>query len=151
MFDNQCHDIFLQGFSYSRIAVWSWNNSKFHTLIFNTLYFNLILKQAEIRYFLVGNEKDFIFISKRLAIHGATLIKIISPVELKNFITAHNNGIRIIICLDDINQIHEIEKICDSLNIPYFIYPKTSQIFFEWRKGGRYRRNSGYNKTCLST
>ncbi|MCM8816106.1 MAG: exopolysaccharide biosynthesis polyprenyl glycosylphosphotransferase [Candidatus Omnitrophica bacterium] len=133
---------FYRGFSYSRIALGLGILTSFIFLSLIHLFFNLISKKEEIRFFLVGNKNDLVLLSKRLTIHGANFIKIISPDELKNSIEKLDiNRICVIICLDDISQIHKIERFCDNYKIPYFIYPKISHIFLS---GGRVEDIDGF-------
>lgn len=132
---------FYRGFSYSRIAVGLGLIISFLFLALIHLSLTLISKKEETIFLLVGNKEDLKTVSKRLEIKGVPFVTLITPNDLLNFLKfqAKQNFITII-SFDDLSSIQKIAQICSSNNIPYFIYPKTSQIFLS---GGRVEEIDG--------
>ncbi len=130
-----------RGFSYSRIAVSLGAIISFMVLSLIHLLISSILARSETKFFLIGNKEDFLFVSKRLRLHGARFIRIITPDQFINSDEIHGEkNVCAIICLENLGKIQQIEQICNKFSIPYFIYPKTSQIFLS---GGRVEEIDG--------
>lgn len=132
---------FYRGFSYSRIAVGLGLIIGFLFLSLIHLFLSLIPKKEETKFLLVGNKEDLMPVLKRLEIKGVPFTIFLSPDELLNFMKIQTKQDFIaIICFDNLSRIQKLAQICNSYNIPYFIYPKTSQFFLS---GGRVEEIDG--------
>ncbi|MCM8821336.1 MAG: sugar transferase [Candidatus Omnitrophica bacterium] len=132
---------FYRGFSYSRIAIIIGVVVSFLLLSLVHILMSFILKNQHTQFLLIGNENDFTSLSKRLRIHGANTIKFLSPDELaQNDCSLLKKNTCVIMCLDNRQNLEQIEKFCHINNICYFIYPKSSQVFLS---GGRVEEIDG--------
>lgn len=129
---------FYRGFYYSRIAVVLGIIISFFLLSLIHLIMDAILSKEDVVFCFIGNDRDMAPLVKRVKLHGFPKSKIMfcQFEKLQCFLrnSEKPDNVRVIICLDNFQEIQQISQTCSKFGIQYYIYPKTSRIFLS---GGR--------------